>query len=1214
MGTQIQKMIRTKHKNGVYDFRTATPPDAPTGYYTAYIKVGNREFNKSLRIETVKPNRLKVYLDFGKEILAKYNAENKIKINSKWLHGAPAKKLRAKIDVTFNQAHTSFPAFKDFTFDDPTRPFSSEEQTIFDNNLDEEGNATTDPDFNIGDNAPGMLKATFVTRVFEEGGDFSIDRQSVIYSPYQYYVGVKAPRGNDYYGTLETDKDHIVEIATVDANGKAVSRRNIEVNVYQIQWRWWWDNYNRDLSSYIASNSVIPVLDTRINTSNGKGKFNLRINRPSWGRYLIYVKDPEGGHASGQTVYIDWPQWARANRKDNENASMLSFSTDKQKYNVGEQVKVTIPSSAKGRAIICIESGTKVIEKYSVETQEGETRFEFTATSQMAPNVYVNVSLLQPHAATANDLPIRLYGVLPLTVENPESHLYPVVSMPDVIRPESKTTITVKEDKGRPMTYTLAMVDEGLLDLTNFKTPDPWKHFYSREALGVKTWDLYDEVMGAYAAKLDKLLAIGGDGESEVKKGAKANRFKPMIWFSGPHQLNANSTATHTLTIPNYVGSVRVMLIARHENAYGHTEKNIAVRNPLMVLATLPRVLSPGETVQLPVNVFAMEPHIKNVTVEILPNEYFKPINKTKQSLNFNKIGDEVLNFEMDVVQRTGVGKIKVIARSGNEIAKHEIEIDIRNPNPIHTDVTEAIIEPGKNWSTTVGLKGIEGTNSVTLEVSSIPQINLGNRLKYLISYPHGCIEQTTSAAFPQLYLQNVMELDNNFKAEINNNINAAIDHIQLFQTPEGGLAYWPGTTENSEWGTSYAGHFMLEAETKGYRIPGVWKQNWIKYQQKMARNWRAGTTNSSYYGNAQYDDLTQAYRLYTLALAKQPETGAMNRLREMKNLSLPARWRLAAAYYLSGQQSVAKTLIEGTSTAIPKYTELSYTFGNDIRDKAMILETMCLIKENAKATALMKEIAKELNTDDWMSTQTTAYCLIAVSKYLGMTPNDKTMSFTCKVDGAQTINKTTQRAVFQQKIKTSSAAKQTILNLTNQGKGALYVKITAEGIPPAGSNEDNQTANNVTLNVSYYSTHGKSIDITKLEQGTDFIAEVTVSNPGKRGYLAEMAINQMFASGWEIHNARMDDFVSATQNDYATYQDIRDDRVYTYYNLAANTSKTFRFKLNAAYIGKFWLPAVTTEAMYDNTIRARVKGRWVEVVKPGYGYISQNKKSSTDE
>ena len=201
----------------------------------------------------------------------------------------------------------------------------------------------------------------------------------------------------------------------------------------------------------------------------------------------------------------------------------------------------------------------------------------------MAPNCYVHVTMLQPHKHD-NNLPIRLYGVIPLMVENPETHIMPVLNMPDELAPESKVLVKVSEKDGKPMTYTIAMVDEGLLDLTRFQTPNAHPVFYAREALGVRTWDLYDYVIGAYGGSLESLLSIGGDEGVNGKGKDKINRFKPMVRYLGPFELNKGSENEHYIDMPNYIGSVRTMIVAGQNGAYGSVEKATPVKTPLMVL------------------------------------------------------------------------------------------------------------------------------------------------------------------------------------------------------------------------------------------------------------------------------------------------------------------------------------------------------------------------------------------------------------------------------------------------------------------------------------------------------------------------------------------------------------------------------------------------------------------------------------------------------
>ncbi|NBP71365.1 MAG: hypothetical protein EBU52_21835, partial [Cytophagia bacterium] len=420
-----------------------------------------------------------------------------------------------------------------------------------------------------------------------------------------------------------------------------------------------------------------------------------------------------------------------------------------------------------------------ILETYWVETQAGETKFSFDVKPEMAPNVYVHVSLLQPHAQTTNDLPIRLYGVVPVRVEDPKTHLTPILEMPDVLEPGEKVTIKISEKEKRKMSYTIAMVDEGLLDITRFKTPDPWNRFYAREALGVRTWDLYDHVIGSFGAHLERLIAIGGDEEGAAKDDdARANRFKPVVKYLGPFTLDAGDKATHTFVMPQYIGSVKTMVVAAYEGAYGNAEKAVPVRKPLMVLATMPRVLGPQEKLKLPVTLFTQEKSVKNVKVEVKTSGPLAITGSATQNVVMSASGDMTLEFDLEVKALVGVGTVEVIATSGNIKSSDKIEIDVRNANTPITRTTDAIVEAGKSWTTTVTPFGMSGTNTAILEVSNIPPINLGSRLRYLIQYPHGCIEQTTSSVFPQLFLSHVKKLTDTEKNVIQRNITAGINRL----------------------------------------------------------------------------------------------------------------------------------------------------------------------------------------------------------------------------------------------------------------------------------------------------------------------------------------------------------------------------------------------------------------------------------------------------
>ncbi|SEK93889.1 alpha-2-macroglobulin family protein [Parapedobacter koreensis] len=1188
-GQLSRRLVESKHTNGFYAFKTQTESTAPTGNWLAKVSVGGAVFQKTLKIETVMPNRLRIALDFGAHKVLRKGSSTPIQLAAQWLFGADVQNLDARVEAVVSPVTTVFPNYRQYTFDDPTRNFTTESEVLFDGTLDGQGRASFPADITATNEAPGMLRASFTTRVFEPGGNFSIDNVSMPYSPYESYVGLRTPQGNRLSGMLLTDENHEVEIVDVDANGKKITgTRRVQLEFYKIRWRWWWNQEEEYLGNFTQDQYNQLLKKETITLNNGRGKWNIRVNYPDWGRYLIRIVDLASGHASGKTLYIDWPGWAQREQQNNPTeAAMLSFTADKESYRMGEEITLTIPSSADGRGLISIENGSRVLQSKWIATEQGQTTYTFKATAEMAPNVFVNVTLLQPHAQTANDLPIRMYGVIPLHVENPQTILKPAITMAETLRPETKSSITISETSGKAMTYTIALVDEGLLDLTRFKTPDPHASFYAREALGVKSWDLFDQVLGAWGGDLERILSIGGDGEIDRNVNpAKANRFQPVVKFLGPFTLRKGEKNTHAFTLPQYVGSVRAMVVAGQDGAYGFAEKAVAVKKPLMLLATLPRVVGPGETFKLPLTVFAMENHIKQVNLEATASGGLS-VQQGKQTLTFAQQGEQMAYATVTAGNRTGIGNVRVVAKSGNETAVYEVEIDIRNPNPFITSIDKAEINTGASWQQDIRPLGPGNRNSAMVEVSSLPPINLSKRLNYLIRYPYGCVEQVTSSVFPQLMLNRIVALNEADKAAIDRNIKAGINRLRNYQLSNGGLGYWPGANEADEWSTNYAGHFLLEAQAKGFVLPTGFLDGWLRYQRGMAQNW----TPDQY--NWRGGDLVQAYRLYVMALAKAPELGAMNRLKESQHLSDEAAWRLAAAYQLAGQGIAANQLVRNRPIDGKPYEQAGHTFGSALRDRAMILEALELMGRREEAERVLRAVAAGLGDDSWYSTQTTAYALLAIGKFGGNTQDKAAFAYVLNGNSTNVAMDT-----YLHRITLAGANPSNQLRIQNNGGSKLYIRVVREGQLPAGDNPPvTNNPNLLAMNVRYTNGKGEAINPVKLAQGTDFIAEVTIKNTGNMGTYEHMALAQIFPSGWEIINTRLSDTESALHSSPATYKDIRDDRVLTHFNVRPQETLTFRVLLNASYVGKYFMPAVSAEAMYDNRIQAVIPGNWVEVV-----------------
>jgi len=1185
-GSIVVKKTSTEGVNGVYNFTCETDEDAPTGNYLATVRVGGAKFSKNIKVEAIKPNRLKMKLDFGVKELSIDQKSVEGKLKATWLHGAVAKDLKAKVEVTLSEGRTKFVKYSEFAFHDPAREFNPEDKVIFEDKLDENGLANVKADIVANRQGPGMLKAKFRMQVFEPGGDFSVSQFTMPYHPYKTYVGVRLPKGDEARNMLLTDVKHNVEIVTLDKDGNPMDVEGLEVKLYKLNWKWWFDKNKDEISSYRGKVYGTEVATGKIDTKNGKGSWELEVKYPSWGRYLVRVSNGKKGHSTGKVFYIDWPGWAgRSTENDPGGATALNFTADKKKFNVGDEITLNIPTGNAGRALVSIENGTNVVEAHWVDVKKGTTQFKFKATAAMSPNAYATVSLLQPHAQTKNDLPIRMYGAIPLTVEDPTTHLEPEMAIADELRPGESFSMSVKERKGGPMAYTVAIVDEGLLDLTNFKTPSPWSTFYKREALGVKTWDMYNDVLGAFGGDVKSLLSIGGDGANNGKGRKKPDRFKPVVLYLGPFYLKAGETAKHDFVMPNYVGSVRAMVVASNKGAYGSTEKAIPVRQPLMVLGTLPRVLGVEESFKLPVTVFAMKPNIRNVEVKIESNDMIDIVGNKSTKLNFKAPGDELAYFELKTKPRVGTGHVKITVSSGKESAVYETDVTIRNANPRETLVAHSALEANKSWKKTYKPLGMIGTNNGVMEVSSIPPMNLGKRLKYLIRYPYGCVEQTTSSVFPQVYLTSLMNLSETKKKEIDKNLKAGVKRLYRYQNASGGMAYWPGQKDNL-WATNYAGHFMIEAQKAGYTVTDEFMNKWVAFQTSTAQKWTAKGTVS--------DDLTQAYRLYLLALVGKPDLGSMNRMRLKQGHkdAVAARWHLAAAYHMAGQKDVAKTItMKAVLQALPYMgSKGAATFGSKFRDQALILQALSVMNMHSDANPIVKAISDRLSDDKWLSTQETAQALVGMAKYVGEGGVSRNVEFEYRIAGGDWQAVKGNKPLWQIDLDGEQAAE---VEFKNTSGSMLFARLISDGIP--ATMDETESAKGLEMSLEYVDMKGNPINPVSIAQGTDFKVKVTVKNTGNVNY-HELAIHQVFAPGWEIHNTRM---TGATAGgDKAEYLDIRDDRVYTFFDLRKGKTKTFNVLLNASYLGRYYLPAISVEAMYDKSIQARKRGQWVEVVR----------------
>ena len=1159
-GQLVQSAVSSGSTDGIHTFKLRTTPASPTGIWRAKATFGGATFEKNIRVDAVKPNRMKIEMRLGdgQTVDAK---EFTGRLTARWLHGAPAAGSKVTLQAQLSQIPTRFKGYPDYSFDDATKQFAPEEREIVSGTTGADGalQLTTDRLSSLEGLSPGMLNGKFTVKVFEKSGDFSVDQQIAAVSPYDAYFGIGVTAQQSDWGEeyLDSKRDHALRLVLLDARGRpATGTEEATVTVYRMSSYWWWDASSAASQARYAKSALNAQYKTlRATLSNGTGQVTMRWSAGDSGYYLIRVTGARQAHSATCVVCVSSSDHRGGISSVTDAATRLAIARDKDKYVPGDKAKITIPSSPDARALVSVESGSFVRESRWIACTDRQTSFEIPVREGMAPNVYVSVTLVQPHGNTLNDAPIRLFGVLRLPVEDAGTRLAPVVEMPESVKPESEITIRVRERNGRRMSYVLALVDEGLLGLTRFRTPDPYLYFNATEALGVRTWDLFDHVIGAYGGRIEQLFAIGGDAEQPNTGALRAQRFKPVVRFLGAEKLGAGKTNTHKIALPPYFGSVRVMVVASNGRAFGSAAKEVAVKKPLLVQATLPRVVSTEEEIELPVTVFALEKGVGKTDVRVSVNEAFSVVGPQSRSVFLGDEGEQVVTFRLKAGRQTGIGKVRVTAASSGDNSASEIEIDVREPNPYVTTSEEHILQPGE----TVSVKPLKASGTARLELSSIPPIDLSRRLEYLVRYPHGCIEQITSGAFPQLYLHSIAECDEEMLQDIDRNIKSVLSRLGGYQLSNGAFAYWSGGTSPSEWGTAYAVHFMAEAAKYGYAVDRTTLERALKYLR----------------GNTFDNPLTLAYAQYVLALAGTPDRGAMNRLRERSaQAGSDARWLLAAAYALDGNRKVAEELTAQTAgTAAPKADPYDGTYNSPERQMAIVLMTQTLLGQREAAFRTALKMSDILKKDKWLSTQSTAWMLNTLANFAST--------------GQTGIDARIGREPIRSAKSIASMPLTAPTEVRNTGTGSLHLVVSQSYTP--GKGEEAEAASSLKIDVRYRDMNGAPLDPRSVAVSTDFYAVVTVTNTSGYERYADLALTHIVPAGWEITSER--------DLSTVTYQDIRDDRVLSYFDLRSGESKEIPIKLTATYKGRYYLPSVCCEAMYDNSVRALRKGEWVEVV-----------------
>lgn len=1155
-----EKHTSTQGMNGMYVFQTSTEESVPTGLWTARFKVGNQTFHHPVRIETIKPNRLKMNIIAPDIICA--GKQSDLGIDSRWLSGPVASNLSARLEMELSVDHSPFDGYEGFTFRNPLIDYKLTNKVIADGYTDINGRLRSMCVLDSDINTPGILNANLIAKVNEPGGDQSITSRIVKYSPFDVYVGVHI----DSKG-YDTGRDIDFDVVAVNDKATPVNIRTLDYKIYKLQWSHWWESSASELSRYVKSSSSECIEKGVVNIKNGHGSIKFKVENQNWGRYLILVRDGRQGHATGGIFTVDMPGWnGQSNEEQTDGSTELSFTLDKESYNVGDICNIYLPKCKDGRVLISIENGSEIIRRFWTPCQaDKNTVFKLPVTKDMAPNFYISATMLQPHAATVNNMPIRLFGVRGARVVNTKSILHPEITMPDELSPQSSFTIRIRERDNKPMTYTLAIVDEGLLDITGFQTPDPWRAMNRKEALGISTWDMYDDIAGAFDGRFHSLLSIGGDMALRRSAG-KEKRFNPVVKFMGPFTLKGGEKL-HKVTLPMYVGSVRVMVVAAHNGCYGSADRTVKVSSPVMTLTTLPRLLSCGDKITMPVNVFSLDNVTEKIDVSVETSGPIAVSGLKNRSMMMGKRSERLVDFNLvcDRV-KTGTARIIVNATDGNTRSSDTTFVRIENRQPVISETIDTVIDSSGPIKLSFARKNIE---SASLQLSTVPTFDFNGAFHFFEEYPHECTEQLSSKVIFMLSVRDFVSITE--RNRIDSEIPSLVKRIECRQITDGSFCYWPGYMYGNEWVSNIAGLALNLASDNGFRVNETVLERCYRYQEAMARNYR-------YIKDC---DLLQAFRLYMLARGGKQSIAAMNRLKESKVLSRSAAYVLASAYSIIGRNDISATLLERAERSAD--INQRRVFVTMSLSRSLAMECYSRNGRIEKAIPLAVELVKECKSGYYV-TQDIALSALAIRELIKINgkggvsvtvaePNHSPVTL-AEINGIKSVE---------------LAPTDDYINVSTTGK--VYSTLTTSYRPSAVDIVD-ASSDGIELNIVYEKNDGYRTRATSIKQGAEIKAVVTVRNITGND-IDNMSLLFAVPACWEIWNDRIINKSAGPDN-----IDIRDDGIYSYFSLEAGEIRQFKFRFRAAYCGTYMMPSAVCEDMYNPAVHAISSNMNITVTK----------------
>ncbi|CAG8869474.1 Alpha-2-macroglobulin [Pseudomonas fluorescens] len=1204
-----RKFVWEADANGLFQYQLQLASEAPTGRWQLLLDLGGgRKQVHEILVEDFLPERLALELK-GSSTPLRPDQQARVEVNGRYLYGAPAAGNRLSGQAYVRPLREAVPALPGYQFGSVTETELSQDLELEEVTLDSAGKATLDIE-NRWAEARSPLQLTVQASLQESGGRPVTRRLEQPIWPAERLPGLRG-----LFDGEETDSDGPVEfeVLVADREGRKLAADKLKVRLVRERRDYYWNYSQSDGWSYNFNEKFLTQSEETVSVKAGAtAKLSFQVE---WGPYRVEVEDPQTGLVSSERF------WAGYRAQDNAEGGavrpdQVKLALDKPAYADGATAKVTVTPPAAGSGYLMVESSDGPLWWQQIDVPaEGKT-FDVQLDKKWARHdLYISALVIRPGERKVNATPKRAVGVLHLPLQRAERKLALTLQAPEKMRPKQPLTVRFKAanaDGSVPgqVHVLLSAVDVGILNITDFKTPDPFASLFGRKAYGADQLDIYGQLIEAGQGRLAS-LAFGGDA-AMAKGGKRPNTTVTIVaQQSVPVTLDAQGEGQATVDIPDFNGELRLMAQAWSDDRFGMAEGKTVVAAPLIAELSAPRFLAGGDRTDLALDLSNLSGKSQQLSVQVISEGQLSLLAAGQQALSLAEGQRTTLKIPVQAKDGLGQGKVRVqvsgLQLPGETAAVFEREWTL-GVRPAYPAVLSHYRVALKDQPWSLPSADLEAYEAAGLEgrlaLSSRPPLNLAEQIRALEAYPYGCLEQTASGLYPSLYADADSLKRLGIKGEPaevrKRKIEMGIEHLLGMQRYNGSFGLWGPDDEEEYWLTAYVTDFMLRAREQGFGVPAEAVKRASERLLRYVQERNLIEVNYSQ-DDAHTRFAVQAYAALVLARSQQAPLGALRSLFERRSdarSGLPLV-QLAIALDRMGDKPRAQQALQAGLSAGRKDGWMA-DYGSALRDQALIL---ALLQENSLASdqvdSRLFALSDELAANRWLSTQERNALFLAGRGLLGKPEG----SWQARLDSAGEVRELNNA---ESGIKLEGRLLASPLTVQNLGSETLFQQLTLSGYPRQAPVAG---GNGLSIRREYLDMNGHPLDTDNLHSGELVLVHLALKAETQ---VPDALVVDLLPAGLELENqnlaqsaASLENASSAVkqwresmQNANVVHQEFRDDRYVAALKLDSYGTTHLLYLARAVTPGSYRVPPPQVESMYRPNVQAVGEAQGEMVIK----------------